>query len=364
MLTTGQEVLSGAHRATGRRAGVAGYLVRSVLLCALAAIGLALHAAQVAAAVRLEPVQDVDLNRTLQNAFVLPMMSNRLAGTGVETSRLLEAEVRRLKDLLQSIGYLDAEINVLSGPHSGDDVRLLPVPGDLFRIGWVGLAGLPEELPPDTVDDLENFAATFAGLDVTRDNLDRMEAGLVWRLRDAAYAHAQIVQTEKKTEPDLKTAGVIITVDPGPAVRIGGIRFLGSKHTDILLPLAGFVVKEGGRYSASAMEQLRALLEKTDLFSRIEITLAKPDEVTGFTDLEIDLVEKPAEARPLDFQTRVGPALAIFTMLLILLRECMAGTRWSRKPFEPAFALTVTVFYAINVAVVFNLVASAVIQRG
>jgi len=360
---TVQEVVSGAHRVPGRRTDMAGCLGGPLVLCAVAAISLALLAGQVAAAVRLEPVQDQALNQTLQNAFVLPMMPEQLAGTEAERARLLEAEIRRLRDLLHSIGYLDAEIDLLSASHSDEDVRLLPVPGDLFRIGWVAMSGLPDGLPPDSVDDLENFAATFVGLSVTRDNLDRMEAGLVWRLRDAAHAHAEIVQTVKQTEPELKTAGILINLDPGPAVRVGKIQFLGSRHTDILEPLVAFVIKEGDPFSASAMEELHALLEKTDLFSRIEIELAPVNEVTGYTDLEVNLVEKPAEAKPLDFQTRSGPALAIFTMLLILLRECVAGTKWSRKPFEPTFTLTVTVFYAINVAVIFNLVASTVIVR-
>ena len=363
MLTAVQEGVSGAHRVPVRRTGLAERLLRPVFSCVVAAIGLALLAGQAAAAVRLEPVQDQALNHTLQNAFVLPMMPEQLAGSEAERTRLLEAEIRRLRDLLHSIGYLDAEIEVLSGSDPDEDVRLLPVPGDLFRIGWVALSGLPGGLPSDSVDDLENFAGTFAGLSVTRDNLDRLEAGLVWRLRDATHAHAEIVQTVKQTEPELKTAGILINLDPGPAVRIGKIQFLGSRHTDILEPLVAFVVKEADGYSASAMEQLFALLEKTDLFSRIEIALAPVNEVTGTTDLEVNLVEKPAEAKPLDFQTRSGPALAIFTMLLILLRECVAGTKWGRKPFEPTFTLTVTVFYAINVAVIFNLVASTVILR-
>lgn len=361
VLTTDHGALPQGRGGTGRRAGK-GVSYACILLLALAGLRLATGAGL--AAVKLEPVEDNVLNSVLRQAFVLPMMANLPAPGGEGEKERVDAEIRKLRDLLHALGYLDAEIEVSGSPSEATGIRLLPVPGDLYRIGWISMVGLPEELSAEDLAVLEDFSAGFTGLRAGRDDLGKLEAGLVWRLRDAGYAEADIARVETRTNPELRMAGFTLTVSAGNAVRLGEIRFLGSKHTDILKPLAAFVVNEGDAYSASAMEKLHALLEETGLFSRIGISLAKTANDSGLTDLEIDLVERPPETNGIDFETGLGPALAIFTMLLILSRECTVGTKWSRRPFGPALSLAVAVFYVANIVIIFNLAVKTIITRG
>ncbi|MEM9632439.1 MAG: hypothetical protein AAGA50_14000 [Pseudomonadota bacterium] len=309
----------------------------------------------------LEQISDPDLKQVLQRAFVLPMTLDLPDVTSQKRNDLISAEAGKLEGILHSRGYLAATVEVIDDPTSGPNVRLVPVPGSLYRIGWIRAVGLPDGLPEETLAGFDDHAAGFVGQTATAETFEQLKAGLIWRLREASYASGEVLQLKDVLEPQLRSVGVSFAFLTGRSTHVADVQVQGSRHADLLSEIASNTVKEGEPYSEAAMARLRELLEQTALFNRVDVSLSNVSFPTGSAEVEVNLVDKPPEPHFFQSEAGLGPVLAILTMLLIVLRECAGpDAKWMGRPVGPALTGTVVVFYAINVIVIVAVLVSII----
>ncbi|MES0811690.1 hypothetical protein ABLO27_19540 [Roseibium sp. SCPC15] len=337
------------------------FLSIAVLLTACFYLLGATLAARASSELDLEQTDDPELRHVLQRAFVLPMMLDLPDVTYQRRNDLISAEAEKLEGILRSLGYLAATVEVSDDMTSNGYARLTPVPGSLYRIGWIRAVGLPDGLPEETLIGFDDHAARFVGQTATAGILEELKSGLIWRLREASYASGEVLQLKDVLDPQLRSVGISFAFLTGRSTHVADVQVQGSRHADLLSELASSTVKEGEPYSEAAMARLRELLEQTALFNRVDVSLSNVSFPSGTAEVEVKLVDKPPEPHFFQSEAGLGPVLAILTMLLIVLRECAGpDSMWMGRPIGPALTGTVAVFYAINVIVIVAVLVSII----
>ncbi|MCV0426185.1 MAG: hypothetical protein K5905_11980 [Roseibium sp.] len=303
--------------------------------------------------VSLERVKDPELRQALTQAFVLPMVLELPDVTPGKRTSLIEAQAQKLERLLRFRGYLRSAVTMFGDPGTDAPVLLRPEPGQLYRVGWIKVTGLPGALPEEALLAFDAVVAPFAGRVATGEVLKQIEAGLIWQLRDASYADGQVVRVDVTTEPVTRTAGVTFTLVPGKPVQVGEVQIEGTRHSDLVKPIALSTLREGAPYSETKVDELRQVLEKTGLFNKVDVSLSNDLTSARRAEVEVALVDRLPEPHFFQRNASIGPALAIIAMVLIVLRECTgAGARWFGKPVGSVLSGALLIFYSINILVI------------
>ena len=321
----------------------------------LLAIGFvsALHEAFASTEVSLERVEDTELRQALAQAFVLPKVLSLPDVTLEKRKTLVEAQARKLEGLLRFRGYLQATVTVFGDPGTDAPVLLRPDPGQIYRVGWVMVKGLPEGLSEEALSAFDGVAEGFAGQTATGNVLKQIEAGITWQLRDASFAEGEIAEVEVLSEPETRTAGVIVKLRPGHPVQVGEVQIEGTRHADLVMPFASSTLREGTPYSEAKVDELRQVLEQTGLFNKVDVSLSDQMTTARGAEVEVALVDRLPEPHFFQRNGGIGPALAIVAMVLIVLRECAGNNaRWFGKPVGPTLSGALAFFYSVNILVI------------
>lgn len=231
----------------------------AAILSWLAGVGLAADFPAIA----LEPTSDAALDRALRASLNAPELERSRAGTDQQGSwkPLVEAERRRLEEMMRGQGYLDAIVGV-SGYSDGDapaKVVFKPQPGPLYRVGMVevdGVGGLAQAVR----DDISRQMATAAGKPAGGEVLAILEDEILWRIRSASYPFVYIADRELQSMAGRSLAMVRITVDPGEVAKFGTVTYsglVGLKEED-LVRLQPF--KPGDAYDPLVLDRFREQL--------------------------------------------------------------------------------------------------------
>ncbi|MES0880880.1 hypothetical protein [Roseibium sp. SCP14] len=332
-----------------------------VVLAACVCLSGTLTTAHASSELELERLTDPGVAQELRQAFVLPMSLALPDVTFQRRNDLIAAEAKKLEGILHTLGYLEASVEVIDDLSSDGTVKLIPVPGSLYRIGWIRAVGLPEELSVETLEGFDDLASRFVGSAASAETLEQLKAGLIWRLREASYASGDVLQLRPHLEPEFRLVGLSFAVLPGRSTHVGDVQVQGSRHADLLSEFASSTLKEGEPYSEAAMARLRQLLEQTALFNRVDVSLSNVSVPAGAAEVEVTLVDKLPEPHFFQSEAGLGPVLAVLTMLLIVLKECAGpDARWRGRSIGPALSGTAVVFYAINLIVIVAVLLSIV----
>ncbi len=140
-------------------------------------------------------------------------------------------------------------------------VRVVPHPGQVFRLGKVIFSGLPEGFKlPRTIRPGEIALAEpvlAAGPEVQS------------ALHNEGYAFAQVSAPLAVAEPATHLLDVTYTVTPGPRVDIGPISFAGLTRTNADFLRQHIALKPGQRYSDTALAQARDSLLGLGVFASV-----------------------------------------------------------------------------------------------
>ncbi|MEP2706534.1 MAG: hypothetical protein ABJQ71_18450 [Roseibium sp.] len=328
---------------------------RGIYSALFAAIGFVAITGMVwaAAVFSLDQVEDPYLNQTLSRAFVLHELLDLSDFPTAKVKLLIGSEAQKLEDLLRSLGYLRASVDIIWSQDANEGARLRPKPAELYRIGWIRLVGLPTPFSKEALAALDDFAAQHVGQIATRRKMEIVQAGVHWRLLNASYAKGEITQTDLTIEQQTRTVGLTLTFDPGKKVYLGDIQIQGSKHADVLEQVSTAIVTKGTPYSATAIQKLRELLEQTDLFRRITISLAGDENTDGNTDITVNLDDALYAPVRIQNTKKIGYTLSIITMFLIIIGECFKSS--SQRPnssIKSALSITTAVFYTANITII------------
>ncbi|WP_164856034.1 outer membrane protein assembly factor BamA [Lujinxingia sediminis] len=110
--------------------------------------------------------------------------------------------------------------------------------------------------------------------------------------QDAGYANARVVPQPIPTQEDPSKVNLALTVTQGPLVSIGRIEVVGNVKTRDKVVRRELVIEEGQLYSASAIEQSRARVERLGYFEQVTVT-SQPTSSPDVVDLRIEIKERP-----------------------------------------------------------------------
>jgi outer membrane protein assembly factor BamA len=311
------------------------------------------HGVAAEAGAVIEPVEDAELGLILGNSFTLPLLLNLEDQTGVDLTTEVAAEVQKLTGIMYARGYLEARVEVTGEGTQADPFRFLPVPGQLYRIGWIRIDALPEAAPEKLQLELGYFTNTKIAAIVRQEVLREIEKGVLFQLHEASYGNAVVEETEITIDPETKTAGVVVTVQPGAPLTFGRVSFSGSYHSDdsSLQDLVSFAT--GDPYSETKLNALQGALTDTNLFRRIRIDMVEAPDNDGQMDINVELRDSTPDPDVLDATSGKGPRRLIVTMFMIVLVECLRVTSyWGDVTFRRAMLVPVILMIGFSVLMI------------
>lgn len=199
-----------------------------------------------------------------------------------ELARLLTAAERNLQDLLGTLGYFSPAIQLL--------VRDTPQnPSAARRVVITVQPGAPVKISDVTIE----FSGSIAQDEATRDQRTAIRAG--WGLRpgmaftqanwDAAktqalrlltaqrYPVGAILSSRADIDPATKTARLSVTLDSGPAYRLGPVQVSGTQRYDTRLVTRLARLTPGADYAQSQLLEAQQRLSDSGFFESVFVSL-------------------------------------------------------------------------------------------
>jgi translocation and assembly module TamA len=258
---------------------------------------LACGAAVGAAAEQVRLVSDGlpdEVNRAVANA--LPDESP--AQTALEARRQAKRAAERVRETLNSEGYLDPEIDFAVETDPGFQPLVRIKPGPRFTIAEIALAF------DGTKPREDHAAAARAAIEIASGDraiasrvLSQQEI-IVTTLRQAGHAFAEAGDAEVMGDRDSATISVTYRIDAGPRIRFGEVRVEGEGRTRPSFIRKLSPVETGEIYTPDTLAAFNSRLAGTRLFSLASARLAEDggtqnDDGTETRDVVVIIDERP-----------------------------------------------------------------------
>ncbi len=218
-----------------------------------------------------------------------------------EFNRLVAAAPAQARELLQTEGYFDAQVQVQREDERVPDgsrsavpgtVRVQVVPGTPTRVAALQLqpegdwrrqiaAGdadalaLQQTLLADGVPGVLSRGQVFRNADWSA-----TKQQLVNRLRSAGYAAASLARSDASIDADAQTATLVVALDSGPRFLAGPVQVSGLQHHDLAMVQAQAGFGPGTPLTEERLTAFQDRLQKTKLFSSVAVAL-EPDPATA-----------------------------------------------------------------------------------
>jgi len=229
--------------------------------------------------------------------------------------------------LLRGQGYYDARVGTAIEAGAKPVVVLTAVPGPLYRLSGVTLAGV--EAAGGKRDALTRAFALGVGDAADADAVVAGEAALKVAAGREGFPFARVGEAEVVVDRAARSATVTVAVDPGSARRFGSIvglpgnRVFGPDH---VADIARF--RRGDPYDAAQIDDLRRALVQTSLVSSVQIT-----PIAGADPALVDIGVRMEPAPPRTVAGELGYGTG---------EGARAELSWThRNLFPPEGALTV-----------------------
>jgi hypothetical protein len=318
--------------------------VWAAILLTLVTISAAWTQAKPKPDVRLAPSGHVEVDEALGVGFNLLEFVASAGETGDDTQRrvevAIEAERMRLTAVLRALGYLDARIVVdstarerVSEPllraraHENlTEIRLQPDVGQLYRIGAIEVLGLDDDTLGHVREDVGGLLSQYPGQIARGDVLSKLENEIVWRARSASHAFAEVVARAVIPDERTITALVKITIEMGPPVSFGNVRFRGLVRTDVIELSSYIPFSAGDAYSVEAFEQFRHALESLPMFRDVRVAVSETADAEGRLPVEVRVREAPPDPKQLSRRGMIGMSITAGALGLLGLRQLLVAT--------------------------------------
>lgn len=199
-----------------------------------------------------------------------------------ELARLLSAAERNLQDLLGTLGYFSPEIQLLvhdtpQNPKAARRVVITVQPGEPVKISEVILEFTGPIAQDDaTLDQRTAIRATWAlhrGMVFTQANWDAAKTQALRLLTAQRYPIGTLLFSRAEIDPDTKTARLSVTLDSGPAYRLGPVQISGTQRYDAQLVTRLARLAPGADYSQSQLLEAQQRLSDSGFFDSAFVSL-------------------------------------------------------------------------------------------
>ncbi|WP_296445812.1 autotransporter assembly complex protein TamA [Rhodoferax sp. UBA5149] len=199
-----------------------------------------------------------------------------------ELARLLTAAERNVQDLLGTLGYFSPAIQLAAhdtpqNPKAARRVVITVQPGEPVKISDVTIEFTgPISQNDATQDQRTAIRATWAlrqGMTFTQADWDGAKTQALRLLIGQRYPTGQILSSRADIDPDTKTARLSVTLDSGPAYRLGLMQISGTQRYDTQLVTRLARLPPGTDYSQNQMLEAQQRLSDSGFFDAVFVSL-------------------------------------------------------------------------------------------
>lgn len=201
-----------------------------------------------------------------------------------ELSRLVAATPSQARELLQTEGYFNAQVNATLGPGNDNPevlVQVEPGPRAVIQAVQIDVAGslalAQDRQQADAVALVERLRKDFGltpGEPYTQAGWGSAKNGLLAQLRAEGYTLATLSGTSAKVDAEANQAQLFVFVDSGPQLIIQGTRYEGLRHVDAPAVAALLTYRDGQPLREHDLQDTQDRLVKTNLFDTVAVTVA------------------------------------------------------------------------------------------
>jgi len=304
----------------------------------------------------LESTSDAALDSALRAALNVPELERLKAGADDQAlwKSFVDAERRRLEEMMRGQGYRDAQIGL--SVYSDDapaKVVLTPKPGLRYRVGLVEVDGIGA-LAQTVRDDISRHMAIAAGEPASGEVLATLENEVLWRIRIASYPFVQVIDRELLPMPDRALASVRIVVNPGALAKFGAVSYNGLVRIEVhdLVPLQPF--KQGDAYDPQMLDRFREALSVHPAIRAARVRLADGVDAKGQVQLNAEISEKQLRIGDAAGSYRTGLIAAASAIAVMAIRQAAIASLGSGRPRWSRWLNAITIMV---LAVAFFLIA-------
>ena len=208
------------------------------------------------------------------------------------TPDALESDLRALRGVYASRGYLDAQVNLERQDVSqAEEVRLtLRVEeGPLYHLGEVSFVSQGAL----SAEEAQAIAGVYGGAPVEPETLDAARLKLLKELQTRGYPDARVVYGEHRgTKPGF--LNVIYRVDSGPLVRFGRTVVSGNVRTETHVIRREITFREGEPWNDQEVFRTRQNLYRLGFFQAVRIEGLPTSTDGGVRDAKVEVEEQDA----------------------------------------------------------------------
>ena len=272
-------------------------------------------------AVSLGPTADPALHAALvASSNLVALRSTAPVGPFALVLRARQ-DARRFLTALHSFGYYQGKVTIridgqpLDAPGLVAQLGAAPAqppvpvavsfaPGPQFHIAKITLAGTAPKTARAALGLAPGAPARAASVLAARDRL-------LASLRGDGYALAKVTLEPAVVDPARQTMDVTYSVDSGPIVALGPIRFTGIKGVNEAFLRRRLPLHEGDRFSPTALSRARQSLLDLPIVSFVEAVPATSLDAQGTLPITFQLDQRPRHAIDIgaDYSTDLGIGL-------------------------------------------------------
>lgn len=239
-----------------------------------------------------------------------------------EWSRLIAATPEQARNLLQPLGYFEAQVSIEKDDATPPKVTLRVTPGRQAHVGRLTLE-IQGELA-DRADADDEPARTLRsalrqgwplepGSPFTNAAWGSAKSEVIARLRAQGYAAAAWAGTTAQVDPPTAKVRLFMVVDSGPLFRAGDIAVEGLVHHELSHVQALAPFERGDALTEKQLGDYQQRLQKTGLFDQVNVSL---DPDTAQADHARVLVQLRESARQsatlaLGYSANAGPRVTL-----------------------------------------------------
>ena len=276
---------------------------------------------------RLAPAFEVDIQApaeakaTLQRHLELMRYRELTDLDDTELSRLLVAAEQNARELLGTLGYFSPDVALaLQDAPQGSvaprrvTITVQPGPATLVNSVAIDFLGAIREDPSSALqrEAIRSSWPLQAGMRFTQVAWDDAKAQALRLLGGQRYPVGQIIASRAEIDPLTHAASLAVTLDSGPAYRLGQTRVSGLVHYDNALVERLARLSPGAYYDQTRMLEAQQRLQDSGYFDSVFITLDTSGE-PGAAPVVVTLRE--AKRNKLVFgigvSTDSGPRLSV-----------------------------------------------------
>ncbi|MBP8136456.1 MAG: BamA/TamA family outer membrane protein [Rhodoferax sp.] len=242
-----------------------------------------------------------------------------------ELERLMEAAERNTRDLLGTLGYFSPDIGLTlrqtaaqpsAASQAPQVVSISVVPGEPTRIGSVNLVFTgPLGTDSSAVAQRNAIRASWPlrpGMIFTQAGWDQAKTQAQLLLTGQRYPAGQIVDSRAEIDAQARSASLNVTLDSGPAYRMGPLQITGTERYDPALVARVARLDPGSDYDRARLQEAQQRLADSGYFDSVFVSLDTAGDV-GAAPVLIQVREAKRQKLVLGIgaSTDSGPRLSL-----------------------------------------------------